>query len=215
MVKGGQLPLAFAGAILAGGASRRMGVPKDALPFRDGRPMAAHVAAVVRSVCGRVVLVGGRRRLGDYGCDYFLPDESPGAGPLTAVATLLASGIADAYLVAPCDQPLLTPRLLRRLVEEREGPAVCFARRDATEPDPLPAFINASAAALARELVANGERSLRGFLAALPAAVILLNDGDAELLLNVNTPADWDRARRFRAARQITSRARLTSGGRM
>jgi molybdenum cofactor guanylyltransferase len=103
-------PLPFAGAVLCGGASSRMGRDKALLEVR-GTPMARRVAdALAAAGATSVVAVGGDapalRALGLA----VVPDEAPGAGPLAAVATALRyagrSG-DDVVLVVACD--LLRP----------------------------------------------------------------------------------------------------------
>src|SRR5260221_12030407 len=75
--------------ILAGGRSRRMGQPKEALPFRGNSLLGRTVEVLLE--CTWPVLVIGR------GGDQQLPpfpieartatDDRPGAGPLAAIAT--------------------------------------------------------------------------------------------------------------------------------
>ena len=98
---------AFAGAVLCGGASRRMGRDK-ALVSVDGRALALRVADALRAAGAEPVLgVGGDldalAALGLAG----VPDEEPGAGPLTGILTALAQGAAPLTFVAACD--LVTP----------------------------------------------------------------------------------------------------------
>ena len=45
------------GAILAGGAGKRMGGVSKAMLELDGRPLAVHVATVLAEVCERVAIV--------------------------------------------------------------------------------------------------------------------------------------------------------------
>ncbi len=94
---------AFAGAVLCGGASRRMGRDK-ALVCVDGRALALRVADALRAAGAEPVLaVGGDLEalaaLGLAG----VPDEEPGAGPLTGILTALAQGSAPVTFVAACD----------------------------------------------------------------------------------------------------------------
>ena len=80
----------FAGAVLCGGASRRMGRDK-ALIEVDGRPLAARVAdAVVEAGAGAVVAVGGDLAALRAAGLAAVPDDEPGAGPLVGVVTALA-----------------------------------------------------------------------------------------------------------------------------
>jgi molybdopterin-guanine dinucleotide biosynthesis protein A len=85
----------FAGAVLCGGASQRMGRDK-ALISIDGRALAARVADTLEAAGAvRVLAVGGDLAgLRAAGLDA-VPDEAPGAGPLTGIVTALG-------LLAPC-----------------------------------------------------------------------------------------------------------------
>ena len=107
----------LAGAVLCGGASRRMGRDK-ALVEVDGRPMAVRVADALRQAgADPVVAVGGdAEALGRLGFTV-VPDEEPGAGPLNGVASALRF-LADADLVAVLACDLLHPdaATVRRLV---------------------------------------------------------------------------------------------------
>jgi molybdenum cofactor guanylyltransferase len=109
-------PPAFAGAVLCGGASRRMGTDK-ALVEIDGTPMAVRVArALAAAGARRVIAVGGdARALAAAGLEV-VSDLEPGAGPLGGVVTALgaltgADGDADTdadagpgvVFVASCD----------------------------------------------------------------------------------------------------------------
>lgn len=102
----------WAGAVLCGGASSRMGRDK-ALIVLDGRPLAVRVAeALTRAGAGRVAAIGGDgAALAAAGLDH-VPDGWPGAGPLGGVVTALrwARRVAErpeAVVVAACD--LLAP----------------------------------------------------------------------------------------------------------
>lgn len=177
-------------AILAGGESRRMGRPKEGVLLPAGRPMIAHIIAVLRSVCPRVVVVGA--------CvGYQLPDDiihlhdlHPGAGPLAGLETLLASGLDDRYLLVGCDQPLLTPDLLRRLAC-RDADAVClFHTGDPDNFFPFPGVYSAGLLPLVRESLQSGERSMKRLLARVAVTHVPLSPTEASRLRSINTPND-------------------------
>lgn len=101
------------GAVLCGGASRRMGRDK-ALIEVDGRPMAARVAAALRAGgCDRVLAVGGDAAALEARVPGLetVPDRWPGEGPLGGLATALSSATRPAgpdggevvLVLAPCD----------------------------------------------------------------------------------------------------------------
>lgn len=181
---------AVVGAILAGGASRRMGgTDKATMVLGDGRTMIATVAAALDAVCAEVVILGPPGVL--PGRDV-IADAVAEAGPLGGIAALLGSGRAERYLVCPCDVPRITPDLLRRLidVEAPDGAIVAFRRPGRGGPDGLPAVIPASAAEIARRRAAGDDRSVRGLQAEVGVVEVTLTEAQTRELVNVNTPAD-------------------------
>ena len=108
----------WAGFVLAGGNSTRMGQDKAELSFR-GMPLGLWVARQVEQAAGNVTLVGGGHR--DWGIPM-LCDPEPGLGPLAGVVAALRASQADWNLIAACDLPGVTAGLLAKLVacaEER------------------------------------------------------------------------------------------------
>jgi molybdopterin-guanine dinucleotide biosynthesis protein A len=95
---------AFAGAVLCGGASRRMGRDK-ALIALEGRALAVRVAeAVAAAGASRVVAVGGDLDgLRAAGLAAVPDRDGPGAGPLAGILTALAAAADDIVFVASCD----------------------------------------------------------------------------------------------------------------
>lgn len=98
----GDLPR-FTGAVLCGGASRRMGRDKALLPV-EGRPMAARVADALQGAgAAEVLAIGGdAEALVELGFEV-RPDGHPGDGPLPATITALQAAREDAVLVVSCD----------------------------------------------------------------------------------------------------------------
>jgi molybdopterin-guanine dinucleotide biosynthesis protein A len=93
----------FAGAVLCGGSSRRMGRDK-ALVTVAGRSLAGRVAdAVAAAGAEGVVAVGGDAAALQAEGLTVLADEEPGAGPLTGILTALAGTTEDIVFVAACD----------------------------------------------------------------------------------------------------------------
>jgi molybdenum cofactor guanylyltransferase len=153
------------GILLVGGSSSRFGSPK-ALAVYEGETLADRAWRLLAETCDERLAVG---RGG-------LPD--PGTGPVAAIAVGLRTATRELAVVIPVDMPLLTPDALRRLVEACRDAAVAQA-------GPLPC-------AVARRMLPafeRGERRLRTVLDGLDTARVEL---EAELLANVNTPADLD-----------------------
>ncbi len=174
------------GAVLAGGAGRRMGRRKDGLILADGRTMLAVVAAAVGDVCRRVVVVG------DAETDLpRIEDLRPGLGPLGGIEALLARGDDTQYMVCPCDLPLVTPSLLRRLTGHK-GMATVFQVEG--EPDfwPMPVRVSAIALDTVRAHLDGGRRAVHELVRALEPEVIAVSREEAAALANVNTPDDYE-----------------------
>ena len=156
----------FSGAVLVGGASRRMGIDK-ALVDLDGRPLAQWVAAALQAGgAERVVVVGGGSAAAhELGLEH-LADRWPGTGPLGGIATAVSAAgageIDDIIVVAACDQPDLTGDLIARLVLALDGAAagvVVAAPRSADgRRGFLPTAWRAGAGPLLQRAVEAGER---------------------------------------------------------
>ena len=177
-----------AGAVLAGGASRRMGTDKATLPI-DGVPMAELVArALERGGCHDVVLVGGAARLD---ARTTVADLHPGEGPLGGVLTALRRAVAASppathVAIAPCDVPHLTADVVAALVAaagEHDDVDVVLAHGD--RPQPAVAVWSTGALDHLTEMFENGIRSLLDAQDALRTRLVRI---EPDRLLNVNRP---------------------------
>lgn len=178
------------GAVLCGGASRRMGTDK-ALVVVDCVPMAERVArALAAGGCDPVVFVGGdSSRLGALG-RATVPDRWPGEGPVGGLLSALHA-TDDNVVVAACDLPDLDAATVQRLCDAGDASVDTV--------DTVVATIDGRAALLshwrqgARAAVAAewkaGTRSMAALHSAEALSVVALAV-DSRALRNVNTPAD-------------------------
>jgi molybdenum cofactor guanylyltransferase len=189
-----------AGAVLTGGASRRMGRDK-ALVEVDGVPMAARAMRALReSGADPIVLVGGDdEALGRLGVDV-VADRWPGEGPLAGVATALTTDLvagADVVLVVATDQPWLVGSDLVSLVDAvLADPASVGAVPDVGlgRFDGLPGAWRRSLGPAVVEAVEAGHRRLDHLRALGPVRTVRPRDPAA--LADVDEPADLDRSGR-------------------
>lgn len=188
----------IAAAILSGGRSRRMGEPKDAVELWDGRPMIEHVKAALCQVCPTLLIVTAPERLkertaGDEGAVRFITDIHPGLGPLAGIEAVLASGISSGYLIAACDQPLITPSLLESLLPGSAQPASqarFFCQADGAVVHPFPAYLSESCLPAVREALEWERRSVKALIEHLPATFLPLSPEQEALLESLNSKAD-------------------------
>jgi molybdopterin-guanine dinucleotide biosynthesis protein A len=156
--------MTFAGAVLCGGRSRRMGQDKALLRL-DGVAMAARVAAALEKAGATAVVgIGGDAdALSELGLRV-VPDDHPGGGPLPATITALERAEAPIVVVLSCDLLAPDPHLIRTLVDALDAapPSTAAAIPVA---DGVPQWTHAawrpSAADDLRAARAAGSRSLR------------------------------------------------------
>jgi molybdenum cofactor cytidylyltransferase len=113
--------MSTAGLVLAAGAGRRFGGPKQLAPL-DGRPLLAHVLATARAVLDPVVVVLGARaaevRAGvalDGAVVVECPDWREGMSASLRCGLDALAG-AHEVLVVLGDQPFITPAVLRAVL---------------------------------------------------------------------------------------------------
>jgi molybdopterin-guanine dinucleotide biosynthesis protein A len=181
----------IAGLLLTGGASRRMGRDKASIVVEGGLTCAQTVAARLAEVADPVLEVGpGKSGLRS------VPDETPGEGPLAAIATgwkvLNASGYSGPVLVLACDLPLLSVALLELMAHSPNDNTI-VPMVDG-RPQPLCARYASSTLDLCQGLVAHGKRSLKVLLDV--ATVSWLDESawsavvDARCFADIDTPED-------------------------
>ncbi len=108
--------------ILAGGASKRFGSPKQAYHI-NGVPLLQRVIELARAVADEVVVSVSEHAksvvepLLPGGVELIVDANQPCQGPLRGLATVFTQVHADEYLVLPCDLAWARAETLKRLVE--------------------------------------------------------------------------------------------------
>lgn len=177
------------GAILAGGKSLRFGSPKHAVKLPNGLTMIEMVAAVMREVCERVVVVSSFEALADVTHIADLRDEQ---GPLGGIEALLGSGMDTQYLVCPCDLPFVTGELLRALTKPSSAVATILMLEGEDSLSPLPARISVDALDKARELLDSDCRAVHRLMEVIEVEEVAAPGEWSKLLVNVNTQEDYE-----------------------
>lgn len=215
------------GAILAGGESRRYGAPK-ALAEVGGRRIIDRVIGALRSVSRDLVLVANDPDLfRDLGLPT-RPDVHPGLGALGGIHTALRWAEEEGrpgVLAVACDMPFLSAPLLARLcglafgdgcVLPAElagpGPGAGVGLPDLAIPEsrgrrgvePLCAAYRVTCLPAIEAQIARGDHHMIGFHDHVRVRRIPLDEVEAlcdpdVAFMNVNTPAERDRAERIAA----------------
>lgn len=183
------------GAVLTGGASRRMGRTK-ALIEVDGVPMAGRVAdALALAGCRSVIAYGGDPvELEALGLPV-LPDRYPGSGPLGGVLGVLelfaeSDLHIDGVFVVACDLPALRGGHLAGMVAAARPQDVDVVVARAGRIEPTCAIWRPRATERLREIFNSGERALHRAIEQLDWRAVEIEPGAVR---NINTPDDLDR----------------------
>ena len=187
------------GAVLAGGTSSRMGADK-AKAILAGSSLRDRALSVLRLVFREVALSVSAPEPELAGCTVVV-DRHTNSGPLAALEATLTAADGRAVFVLACDLPLVDEPVVRRIVsraeglERAEGARAWVARADG-HIQPLCGLYSAPCRDIARARLDSGRLSMRGLLGALEVTEVELDDLGSDRLLNVNRPADLERARR-------------------
>ncbi|HLY32401.1 MAG TPA: molybdenum cofactor guanylyltransferase [Ktedonobacterales bacterium] len=191
------------GVVLAGGRSRRMGRDKAALPI-DGVPLLQWVVTRLQRALADVIVIGPREAQSLAPTTRVIPDATPGAGPLAALATALAAITTPYAFVVACDMPCVQPALIRAqaqiaLMEAAQVVALRTLESDKPGLEPLHAVYARACLPEIEAQLAVGEPGMRYLLARLQVREIKPDeraryDPQGISTLNVNTPDEWARA---------------------
>jgi molybdenum cofactor guanylyltransferase len=187
------------GVVLAGGASRRMGRDKAALELA-GRPMLAWVVDALREAFGALVVIGPPERAALVPDAPIIADAYPGQGPLGGIATALRHADGGRVFVSACDMPFLRPALARHLATLAPQ-AAAVVPRSQRGLEPLCASYGIACLPIAEQLLANGNHAVTDLLARTPVRIVepaewRAWDASGRSMVNVNTPEEFEAARR-------------------
>jgi molybdenum cofactor cytidylyltransferase len=200
-------PVPFAGVVLAGGDSRRMGRPKAALDYRGRTFLACAVEALAGGGAAPIVVVAGRAReaiaaaLPPAVAVTLLENPDPDRGQLSSLKIALPHLASRAtppagVVVALVDHPAVAPETVAALVAAiRQGaPAVSIAVPSQAGRRGHPV---AFAGCVLEELLATpDELGASAVVRRSPERVRTVEVADPGVLLDIDTPDDLARLRR-------------------
>ncbi len=184
-----------------------MGRSKGALQFGSTTLLERIVSALRHEFCD-IVIVAAPEKIDPFPDNIpgalILRDETPHAGPVLALERGLKAARNDIVFACSCDLPMLNAGLARELCR-------MMADYDAVIPEVggrlqvLHAAYRTRCAQALAEMRSRGEVHLREIIRALKARVVAESeirslDPEFSSFLNVNTPADYERALRLAGA---------------
>lgn len=196
----GQLPSAEHTAVLllAAGASRRLGQPKQLLPL-GGQPMLQRIAQRLLSPAWRLYVVVGAAAdevaplLAPLPLQpLFHPHWAEGMGSSIAFgvdAILRAQPATTTLLIAVADQPLLQAQQLQALLDlqQQSGQAAVASRYDENSWGTPCLFTHGCFERLRQLQGEQGAKSIMHYFSPLPPTCIAFPEG----ITDIDSPADW------------------------
>jgi molybdenum cofactor guanylyltransferase len=176
----------FAGFVLAGGASRRMGQDKALLPYL-GEPLAGFLAKIVAQVADPVHIIGNPARYGSLGYPV-IPDAVAPCGPAGGIYTALLQNLAEWNVLVACDMPRIDANILKTLVKNAsKGDCVVPLGPDGL-PEPLCAIYHVRCLPVLKRAIAEDRLKMRDLVSEMHP--LFISGTEAACFFNVNTPAD-------------------------
>lgn len=182
-----------AAAIIAGGASRRMGQNKALLSL-DGVPLVLRVARVLAPLFSKLVVVTADAEISRAANLPSIPDIHPGKGPLGGIHAALSHFQAPVFCVA-CDLPFLNGEAIEFLCAQLKSHDAVLPRIDGRA-QPLHAVYKPSCLPIFEKEL-QGERVRRVEQVLSPLEVCFLEeaawrrfDESLKNFTNLNTPQE-------------------------
>jgi|SRR5271165_3834220 len=203
--------MSVVGYVQAGGGSTRFGRDK-ALVELAGKTMLARTIELVASVCSETMIVAGKGKYSS-GPAPLIADHWPGQGPLGGILTALQASARRGLqlewnLMVSCDMPFLTREWLEFLCEQSQRSAAQVVVAESPNGwEPLCACWKTAAAPGVQKTFDSGIRKVTEAMKRLPMEVLDESvwkrfDTEGRLFWNMNTPADFEQARRILEVRQ-------------
>lgn len=176
-----------AGAVLAGGASSRMGRPKGFIEVEGQTMLDRAVAALMDAATDPIIVVGGDQKAIEAAGHRFVPDEYPGEGPLGGIISALGAVDTDLVVVLACDLLDASPTAVIRLLASLGVGDVAVPVVDGRAQWLHTAWRRSAESAL-RTAFSRGERAPRGALDGLVTVEVF--DGSPSWYQDADTPSD-------------------------
>lgn len=180
----------FAGLVLIGGKSKRMGRDKGKLVYR-GISQRLYEYALLESVCEQAYFSCNedqQKELEGFPC---IVDQWQGQGPLGGILSAFEAYPHTSFLVLACDLPNISRENLQSLVDAREPAkfATVMQHPDTGRTEPLIGIWEATCYAPLKAYWNQGGRKVMDFLSIVETVKVLAED--PSMLQNVNTYEEY------------------------
>jgi molybdopterin-guanine dinucleotide biosynthesis protein A len=189
----------IAAFILAGGRSSRMGADKAFLDLA-GKALIARAVELAREAVPEVKIVGDPRKFEAFG--LVIEDVYRDRGPLGGIHAALTNSVTEQNLILAVDLPFVPVQFLKYLLERAESSGATV-----TVPSvegyfqPLCAVYRKAFLGAAEHALSEGQNKIDQLfrevtICAVPEEEMTANGFDALIFRNLNTPEEWQAAKR-------------------
>ncbi len=197
----------ISGIVLAGGKSRRMGCDKRNLDW-DGERLLDSICWLMGELFSEVIMVTA---VPDYNIQglpvRLVTDEIPGCGSIGGLYTGLLHAENHQCFVVACDMPYLKKDIIIRLCQMNSLADIVVVRL-LQGIQPLHARYSKRCLPVLDEMMHSGKLSIQGILQDSRLTSLIVDETDVidldpqlKTFMNVNTPSDWELARKIKKNR--------------
>ncbi len=175
------------GIVIAGGQSLRMGIDKHSLIFRNQSFIDRAVGLLKNFTPDIIISANDKSHSYAY---KTIPDSVPNTGPMGGLYTCLPLIKNDRALVIPVDMPLLSPEVLRYLLQQADlsKKITVFHANDRLQM--LAGLYHKGIVSFLQKQLAAGDYKLQNLLKTIPHQIIEAKNF-SPLFFNINTPGQY------------------------
>jgi len=176
------------GIVLAGGKSSRMGSDKGLLTMK-GKIFVEHVIGALKPLVDKIIIVSNNQKYDQFGYKR-VEDSIKDSGPLAGLYSGLQHSETEYNLVLSCDIPMITTKVLKKLVDTDYENFDVVQIQSEHKAMPLIALYNKQCADTCLQLLQQGKKRLRVAVSQLSTKTILIESELDKFVRNVNTKED-------------------------
>ncbi len=182
-------------AILAGGASSRMGTNK-ALLMVDGAPIITRTYKILAGLFHEVIIVTNTPDEYAFLPCRKVPDIFPGVGSIAGLHSALAHSTEERTFVTACDMPFVETATIRYLCELQQSGFDAVIPFSSGGQEPLHAVYAAKCTEVFEKAIQGNERKILDILARMKTRLVTWEEiqgisASSRSFLNVNTPEEY------------------------
>ena len=177
------------GIVLAGGKSSRMGCDKGFLNFNN-KPMVQYSIDALNPLVTKIIIVSNNTNYDTLGHKR-ITDSFTDAGPVAGIYSGLQASTTEYNLVLSCDIPLITTKVLQKLVNAHDGVSEVIQAVSHGKAMPLVALYKTTIKDTLHGLLLENEKRLHVAVASCRFKNVILNVTDENSTTNINTMVEF------------------------